>query len=90
MQLTTGFVELLDEFVTVFNAPTFLLFVDLMTGWTLSHRHRFVTDLILSAGVVGKGHFANSIGPLGANRRTSRSTRQRMCFSAPLAFPQRK
>lgn len=59
MQLTTGFVELLDEFATVFNAPTFLLFVDLMTGWTLSHRHRFVTDLILSAGAVGKGHFSN-------------------------------
>ncbi len=59
MQLTTGFVELLDEFVTVFNAPTFLLFVDIMTGWTLSHRHRFVTDLILSAGAVGKGHFSN-------------------------------
>ena len=59
MQLTTGLVELPDEFVTVFNAPTFLLFVDLMTGWTLSHRHRFVTDLILSAGAVGKGHFSN-------------------------------
>ena len=59
MQLTTGFVELPDEFVAVFNAPTFLLFVDLMTGWTLSHRHRFVTDLILSAGAVGKGHFFN-------------------------------
>jgi len=59
MQLTTGFVELLEEFATVFNAPTFLLFVDLMTGWTLSHRHRFVTDLILSAGAVGKGHFSN-------------------------------
>ncbi len=59
MQLTIRFVELLDEFVTVFNAPTFLLFVDLMTGWTLSHRRRFVTDLILSAGAVGKGHFSN-------------------------------
>ena len=59
MQLTTGFVELLDEFVMVFNAPTFLLFVDIMTGWTLSHRRRFVTDLILSAGAVGKGHFSN-------------------------------
>jgi len=32
MQLTTGFVELLEEFVRVFNAPTFLLFVDLMTA----------------------------------------------------------
>ncbi|MHC4510839.1 MAG: IS701 family transposase [Planctomycetota bacterium] len=59
MELTRGFVELLEEFRTVFNSQSFLLFVDLMTGWTLSHRHRYVTDLILSAGAVGKGHFSN-------------------------------
>lgn len=59
MELTRGFVELLEEFCTVFNSQSFLLFVDLMTGWTLSHRHRYVTDLILSSGAVGKGHFSN-------------------------------
>jgi hypothetical protein len=35
------------------------LFVDLMTGWVLSHRHRYITDLILTCGAVGKCHFSN-------------------------------
>lgn len=30
-----------------------------MTGWILSHRHRFVTDLIVSSGSVGKRHFSD-------------------------------
>ena len=50
MELTQGFVILLEEFRPVFTAPSFGHFVDLMTGWVLSHRRRFVSDLILSGG----------------------------------------
>ena len=59
MELTRGFGDLLDLFQPVFTQPSFLLFVDLMTGWVLSHRHRYVTDLILTSGSVGKCHFSN-------------------------------
>ena len=59
MELTPGFVELLEAFRPVFTAPSFVLFVDLMTGWVLSHRHRYVTDLILTCAAVGKCHFSN-------------------------------
>jgi hypothetical protein len=59
MELTRGFVDLLDLFQPVFTQPSFLLFVDLMTGWVLSHRHRYVTDLILTSGSVAKCHFSN-------------------------------
>jgi hypothetical protein len=30
-----------------------------MTGWIVSHRHRYVTDLIISSDSVGNGHFSN-------------------------------
>lgn len=59
MELTPGFVELLEAFRPVFTAPSFVLFVDLMTGWVLSHRRRCITDLILTCGAVGKCHFSN-------------------------------
>jgi len=59
MELTEGVVHLLEEFRPVFQLQTFPIFVELMTGWVLSHRHRFVTDLILSSGSVGKRHFSN-------------------------------
>lgn len=59
MELTPGFVKLLEEFQCVFTQPSFLLFVDLMTGWVLSHRHRYVTDLILTSGSTAKCHFSN-------------------------------
>jgi len=38
---------------------SFPIFVELVTGWVLSHRHRFITDLIVSSGSVGKRHFSN-------------------------------
>ena len=59
MELTRGSVELLEAFQPVFTMPSFGLFVDLMTGWVLSHRHRYVTDLILTCAAVGKCHFSN-------------------------------
>jgi hypothetical protein len=56
MEVTQSFRSLLSEFQCVFTAPTLLIFVDLMTGWVLSHRHRYVTDLIWSSGCTRKGH----------------------------------
>ena len=56
MECTQSFHELLSEFQCVFTEPTFPIFVCLMTGWVLSHRRRFVTDLICSSGCVHKGH----------------------------------
>jgi hypothetical protein len=59
VELIPGFRSLLVEFRDVFNAQSFPIFVELMTGWVLSHRHRFITDLIVSSGSVGKRHFSN-------------------------------
>ncbi len=56
MELTPTFVTLLQQFRCVFTDPSFTLFVALLTGWTLSHRHRFVTELIQSSGCTHQGH----------------------------------
>jgi len=56
MELTATFVTLLQEFRCVFTRPSFVTFVVLLTGWALSHRHRFVTELIQSSGSTHKGH----------------------------------
>jgi hypothetical protein len=50
---------LLDVFQPVFTRPSFATFRLLMTGWILSHRHRYVTDLIVSSDSVGNGHFSD-------------------------------
>ena len=59
MELTEGFVQLLEGFRPVFQLQTFPIFLELMTGWVLSHRRRFVTDLIVSSGSGGKRHFSD-------------------------------
>jgi hypothetical protein len=59
MEVTGTFVALLGEFRWVFTAPTFNTFVLLMSGWILSVRHRYVTDLIISSDSVGNGHFSD-------------------------------
>ena len=59
MELTSTFMVLLDSFVPVFTAPSFATFQLLMTGWVLSFRHRYVTDLIVSSDSVGNGHFSD-------------------------------
>ena len=59
MELIQGFQLLLEEFRGVFNAQSFPIFVELMTGWVLSHRHRYISDLIVSSGSVEKRHFSN-------------------------------
>jgi hypothetical protein len=56
MELTSTFGTLLQEFRCVFTQPSFVTFVALLTGWALSHRHRYVTELIQSSGSTHKGH----------------------------------
>ncbi len=56
MELTQSFMPLLWEFAPEFTAPSFVTFLRLMSGWVLSHRRRFVTDLIWSSGSTRKGH----------------------------------
>jgi len=58
MELTQSFVLLLHEFALVFTQPSFRLFVHLLTGWTLSCRHRYITECIFTSGHVGDGHWS--------------------------------
>ena len=58
MQLTQSFLDLLPQFLPVFTLPTFRTFQQIVTGWILSHRHRYITDVIFSSGNVGKGHWS--------------------------------
>jgi hypothetical protein len=58
MELTQTFHDLLQEFAPVFTTPTFHTFVKIVTGWILSHRHRYITDVIFSGGQVGNGHWS--------------------------------
>ena len=59
MELTNSFESLLCAFSPVFTEPSFQTFRLLMTGWILSVRHRYVTDLIISSDSVGNGHFSD-------------------------------
>lgn len=56
MQLTLSFVSLLQEFRCVFTNPSYVTFVALVTGWVLSYRHRYVTELIQSSDNTRNGH----------------------------------
>ena len=58
MELTSSFVDLLQQFSPVFTAPTYQTFVAIVAGWVLSQRHRFITEVIFSSGNVGKGHWS--------------------------------
>ena len=58
MELTDSFVALLRDFDPVFTAPTYQTFVAIVTGWILSQRHRYVTEVIFSGGHVGNGHWS--------------------------------
>ena len=57
MELTPSFVALLQHFAPVFTSPTYATFVAVVTGWLLTHRHRYVTEVIFSSGRVGDGHW---------------------------------
>ena len=56
IELTPTFVMLLQEFRCVFTQPTFVTFTALMAGWALSHRRRYITELIQSSGSTHQGH----------------------------------
>jgi SRSO17 transposase len=57
MELTPSFVALLQHFAPVFTVPTFQTFTWIVAGWMLSHRHRYITEVIFSCGKVGIGHW---------------------------------
>ena len=46
MELTNSFANLLLTFSPVFTEPSFVTFRLLMTGWIVSMRHRYITDMI--------------------------------------------
>ena len=58
MELTHSFLDLLSHFSSTFTQPTFQTFTQLCSGWILSHRRRYITDIIFSGGNVAKGHWA--------------------------------
>jgi hypothetical protein len=58
MQVTVSFVAVLQHFLPVFTGPTFLTFVEIMNGWVLSPRHRYVTDIIFTGGNLDNGHWS--------------------------------
>lgn len=57
MELTPSFLALLQHFAPVFTAPTQQTFALIVSGWLLSHRHRYITEVIFSCGQVGIGHW---------------------------------
>jgi len=59
MELTSSFEIFLRTFAPVFTEPSFATFRLLMTGWILSVRHRYVSDLIVSSDSVGNGYFSD-------------------------------
>jgi hypothetical protein len=58
MQLTLSFTDLLLQLAPVFTSPTLQTFVQVATGWILSQRHRYVTDVIFSGGNIENGHWS--------------------------------
>jgi hypothetical protein len=58
MELTPSFVALLQHFSPAFTAPSSRTFTLIVTGWILSHRHRYITEVIFSCGRVGIGHWS--------------------------------
>ena len=60
MELTSSFALLLQHFLPVFTAPTFQTFVEVVTGWVLSPRRRFVTEVIFSGGNVDNAKAAHA------------------------------
>jgi hypothetical protein len=59
---TYGAYPIVSRVATAFSPrlhrPSFRLFVLLVTGWTLSCRHRYITECIFTAGQVGLGHWS--------------------------------
>jgi hypothetical protein len=88
MQLTSSFLDLLQDFRTVFTSPTFLTFVTIVTGWCYSWRHRYVTELILASDATQTkdttvATIASSVGPLGRSMPSGASWQPCCCGSSP-------
>ena len=64
MELTPSLVALLEDFVPVFTTPTFTTFVPIATGWLLSQRHLFITEIILAHDGFRGGGFSRPVGRL--------------------------
>ena len=58
MQLTQSFIDLLEQLSPVFTAPTLQTFLQILTGWIFSQRHRYVTEVIFSGGNIDNGHWS--------------------------------
>ena len=56
--LTTNFQALLLCCQGDFSKPSFVLFCALMSGWVLSVRHRYVTELIYASDNIDNGHWS--------------------------------
>jgi len=56
--LTKNFQNLLFVFQGNFTQPSFPLFCALMTGWVLSIRHRYITELIYASDRLSDGHWS--------------------------------
>lgn len=57
MELTRSFIDLLQHFAFAFTTPTFQTFISIASGWVLTHRHRFITEIIYASGNVSRGHW---------------------------------
>ncbi|MGF1580314.1 MAG: transposase, partial [Gemmataceae bacterium] len=58
MHLTTSFAQLLVPFCLVFTAPTFQTFTDILTGWILTPRRRFLTEVIYPSDNLHNRHWS--------------------------------
>jgi hypothetical protein len=56
--LTKNFQPLFAACRGDFTQPSFVLFCAIMTGWTLSIRHRFITELIYASDNIDNGHWS--------------------------------
>src|SRR5260370_38587224 len=56
MELTNSFLTLLQQCAPVFTAPTFQTFLQVATGWILSHLHPYVPDILFSSSNVDNRH----------------------------------
>lgn len=56
--LTSSFHALLAGFQPIFTQPSFRILLTLVTGWIVSVRHRYVTELIYGGDQIGVGHWS--------------------------------
>jgi DDE superfamily endonuclease len=58
MEVTSSFLVLLEVFRPIFTAPTHQTFIAIVTGWIITHRHRYIPDIIFSGGNLYNGHWS--------------------------------